>query len=297
MAEPVMTTVEHMDRTHALLPAGETILAARQTGLYQIDEAGAARNRFRDWLPGQNLPALALASDSRAGLLLAGIPGGVTRSHDGGSSWDAAPFRLPPPLVTCLAPVLDISSADCILAGTLQDGVFRSSDAGMTWRAASHGLFDHSVNCLALSPDFSEDGIVYAGTGSGIYRSDNGGKLWRDLPMPADNETVLSLALSANFADDGALYAGTEGHGLLRSNDGGNSWTRLLACQAEINAILLAASDSLIIQVDDRVLHSSDDGANWREILPGGVDCLTIGDHAQQLVVALADGGIRRVGL
>ncbi len=292
-----MTAIERMERTHALLLAGETVFAARQTGLYALGETGHARNLFRGWQPDQDLPALALARDSRDGLLLAGIPGGAARSQDGGLSWDAVAFRAPPPLVTSLAPVNDISSADCILAGTFQDGVFRSSDAGKTWRATSHGLFDHNVNCLALSPNFSDDGIAYAGTGSGIYRSENGGKLWRDLSMPADDETVLSLALSPNFRDDGAIYAGTEAHGLLLSNDGGHTWACLLECAAEVNAILLLADGSLFIQLDDRVLRSGDGGANWREMMPGGVDCLALNESDNRLILALADGGLKSLAL
>ena len=146
-----MTSIDLMERTHALLQAGGTLYAARQSGLYQIGEAGGAQRLALRGLPDDERPILALACDSSASLLLAGVHGGVARSADGGGNWEAAPFRAPPPLVTCLA-LLPDSDANTILAGTYEDGVFRSTDGGATWRAHNHGLFDHSVNCLALSP-------------------------------------------------------------------------------------------------------------------------------------------------
>ena len=289
-----MAAVELMNRTHALFLAGGTIYAARHTGLYQVAENGEAQNLFQRGLPDEDLPALAIAVDSAADLLFAGINGGVARSADGGQSWALIPFRAPPPLTICLAYCPDYAGAGVILAGTYEDGIFRSTDGGQSWRATNHGLFDHSVNCLTLSPDVADDVIVYAGTCSGIYRSDNGGKLWQDMRMPAGDETVLSLALSHNGAD---IYAGTEGHGLLRSADGGESWERLLETEGDVNAIALAEDGSLVAQVDDAVLSASTGSGNWTEIIAGSVDCLLLDAEGGQLVLALSDGSLRREAL
>ena len=289
-----MTAVDLMERTHALIRAGDMIYAARQTGLYRIHADGAAANLYRSWSLGENLTTLAVALDGSAGLMLAGIHGGVARSTDGGRGWDAVAFRAPPPLVTCLAPTRAFNDAGWVLAGTFEDGVFRSTDGGKTWRASNHGLFDHSVNCLAPAPDCAADGIVFAGTSSGLYRSENGGKLWRDLRMPAGDEMVLSLALSP---DGAALYAGAEAHGLLRSTDGGESWERLLETEGAVNALAAAADGTLFAQVNDAALRSSDGGASWREIAAEGVDCLLLDETGGQLILALSDGRLRREAL
>ncbi len=285
-----MSTTELMNRTQALAVAGDIAYAARQDGLHRVDAGGAAQNLYKSWRPDHDLPTAAVAHDAASGLLLAGINGGVARSADGGANWEARPFRSPPPLVTCLALSPDFATDGCALAGTFEDGCFGSSDGGRTWRAQNHGLFDHSVFCLALSPRFSEDGRVYAGTSSGIYRSDNGGRLWRDLLMPAGDETVLSLALSV----DGALYAGTEAHGLLRSADAGETWETLLAADGAINGLALARNGAIIAQVDDSVLTSFDAGASWNTIVAEGVDCLALAADEDALVLAMAEGGLRR---
>lgn len=283
-----MTIMDRPEQTNSLLALGATIYAARQTGLHRIGADGEAWNLYQRWLPNQELPTLAIAA---AGvLLLAAINGGVARSEDGGSNWEARQFRAPAPLATCLALSPAFEADGCALAGTFEDGVFRSSDGGQTWRAANHGLFDHSVYALALSPSFADDGVAFAGTGSGLYRSENGGSLWQDLIMPAGDETILSLALS----DCGALYAGCEAHGLLRSKDGGATWRTLLEADGAVNGVTLAASGAIMAQVDDGVLHSTDEGASWSEAAAANVDCMALGADGESLVLALADGRVIR---
>ena len=286
-----MPAIDVMDRTNGLLAEGDAIYAARQTGLYRIGAGGDAQNLYQTWLPDQKLPTLAIAADRD--LLLAGINGGVARSEDGGAGWKAHHFRAPAPLVTCLALSPACADDGCVLAGTLEDGVFRSTDGGVSWRAVNHGLFDHSVYTLALSPRFATDGIAYAGTGSGIYRSENGGRLWWDVTMPSGDETVLSLALSAS----GALYAGCETHGLLRSNEAGDSWETLLETEGAVNAVALARGGAIIAQVDDGVVLSRAEGAGWSEVVAANVDCMALADDADSLLLALADGSIRQLNL
>ncbi len=284
-----MTAINTVERTNSLLVAGDAVYAARQSGLFRFGAVADEQNLFRSWLPGEDVPTLAVAADRD--LLLAGINGGVARSLDSGASWTAHPFRAPAPLVTCLALSPCFESDGCALAGTFEDGVFRSTDGGESWRAVNHGLFDHSVYALTLSPSFATDGIAYVGTGSGIYRSENGGTLWWDLIMPAGDETVLSLAL----AENGALIAGCETHALLRSCDAGESWETLLETNGAVNALALARDGALIAQVDDGLLLSRDDGASWSELAAENVACMALDAEGDTLLVAMADGSMRQL--
>ncbi|MCY4064311.1 MAG: hypothetical protein OXG53_18215 [Chloroflexi bacterium] len=286
-----MTAINTIERTNSLLAAGEIVYAARQSGLYRIGAAADERNLYHAWLPGEEVPTLAIAAVDD--LLLAGINGGVARSEDGGASWKALQFREPAPLVTCLALSPAFEGDGCVLSGSFEDGVFRSTDGGRSWRAVNHGLFDHSVYALALSPRFAIDGIAFVGTGSGVYRSENGGRLWWDVKMPSGDETVLSLALAA----DGALYAGCETHGLLRSSDGGESWEALLETDGAVNALALANRGAIVAQVDDSLLQSRDDGESFSELAAENVDCIALADDGVTLLMAMADGRIRRTAL
>ena len=265
------------ERTHALMPDGETVLAARQSGLYRLFGNGESKNLFADWDLGQDLPALAIGK--MTGQILVGSQGGIALSNDGGDSWAFKPFRAPPPLVTCLA--LDENS---LLAGTYEDGVFRSSDSGQTWQAVNHGLFDHCIFCL----EQAGDGVVFAGASSGLYRSDNGGRLWHDVAMPAGDESVLSLALA-----EGVIYAGTEQYGLLMSADDGANWRAIATPGGAVEQILISNGGGIAIQIDDALHISRDGGENWRALVESDIECLA--QEGNTLLLALADGSIQRL--
>lgn len=290
------------DRTHALVEGDSAVYVARQSGLYRLSgDDSIAQNLYQSWQPDQAVATMAVALSPEYGadgIIVAGINGGVARSADAGESWDALPFRSPPPLVTCLALSPSFRTDGIILAGAFEDGLFRSEDGGRSWRAFNFGLFDHNVYCLALSPRFADDDLAFIGTSSGIYRSENGGRFWRDLPLPSGDETVLSLAFSPQFKGDSTLFAGTEAHGLLRSSDGGATWRRLKAPLGAVNAIVaLAAADGslgLAAQIDEGAFTSGDNGGSWREMAAGDVQAAAAGRNGA-LLLGMADGSVRRV--
>ena len=76
-------SIETLERTNGLLATDDLIYAARQSGLHRLTADGDnSRSLFESWLPGQDVPTLAIAAYGE--LLMAGIKGGVARSADGG---------------------------------------------------------------------------------------------------------------------------------------------------------------------------------------------------------------------
>jgi len=103
---------------------------------------------------------------------------------------------------------------DAIYVGT-GDGVFRSSDAGERWESISQGMPDTNVQSLLLG----SNGILYAGTGSGVMERAPGGA-WR-----ASDRGMLFPSVRALLVDPRrGLFAGTQGSGLFRSKDAGETW-------------------------------------------------------------------------
>src|SRR5258706_11252229 len=90
--------------------------------------------------------------------------------------------------VTALA--VDPTNASIVYAGGAQGGVWKSTDAGATWTPLTDGQASLAIGSLAIDPN--NPSVVYAGTGEQNYSSDS--------------------------------YYGA---GILKSTDGGNSWTRL----------------------------------------------------------------------
>jgi photosystem II stability/assembly factor-like uncharacterized protein len=206
----------------------------------------------------------------------------------------------PPPTVSDIVVSPNFAYDSVVLAGTMEDGVFRSADGGRTWSRWNFGLLDLNVICLAISPNFAEDDTLYAGTESGIFRSANGGRAWREVEMPFGFEPVLSLALSPNYGQDGTLFAGSESHGLWRSCDEGESWTRLgeSAIDDIINDIVLSPNypeqPDILVAMAEALLISRDGGETWSQ-WEGG----TIAEHGVAGVIApagLSEGSPLLVG-
>ncbi|MCL7451825.1 MAG: hypothetical protein M8467_02125 [Anaerolineae bacterium] len=118
-----------------------------------------------------------------------------------------------------------------ILAGTT-GGIFRSHDLGVSWSMSSDGLTHPHVRWLAHHPDYS--GVVLAGTEpAAIYLSRDDGQNWQECPEVAElrDEHGWYLPYSPEagcvrgFAFHGQrCYAAVEQGGLLRSDDGGDTW-------------------------------------------------------------------------
>lgn len=166
--------------------------------------------------------------------------------------------------VRCLA-----ADDGAVFAGTRDRGVFRSDDNGRTWAAA--GLNGQRVRSLAAG-----GGAVYAGTREPrIHVSVQGGRGWRPLArfpafrswwwvQPAEKPYRPSYVSAIAVTPRGTILAGIEACAVIRSDDGGASWSghrrgALRDCH-ELHVvggrIFEAGSGGLAV--------SDDDGRSWR---------------------------------
>lgn len=82
--------------------------------------------------------------------------------------------------------------------------------------------------------------MVFAGTPDGLARSTDGGSQWGRLGGNGLDEHayVESVAVSPNFSQDRTLFVSARGQGLLRSRDGGDSFSIVGASLIENNTLL-----------------------------------------------------------
>lgn len=163
-------------------------------------------------------------------------------------------------------------------------GLIRSADAGETWEILSLGD-EADLHVLRLA-----HGSVYAwdaGTGRVMVSADDG-RTWevrstldlRDLAVDPENPEVL--------------LAATE-QGLLRSSDGGRSWTA--APGAPAVAVLTWTGTSLYgVTADGVVHHSADGGTTWtaRGTVDGEPEALAADDRdgEERIYVAVSPGTV-----
>ena len=135
--------------------------------------------------------------------------------------------------VCCLA--ADPPNPHVLYAGTKGKGVLRSDDGGKTWRSV--GLAGRIVKALAVSR--TQPGTVYAGTKPALlFVSRDGGASWTELASfrripsrwfwfsPAEKPfTAYVQAIALSPADSRTIVVGIEAGAVVRSSDGGQTWS------------------------------------------------------------------------
>jgi photosystem II stability/assembly factor-like uncharacterized protein len=136
--------------------------------------------------------------------------------------------------VRCLQ--ADPHHSGVIVAGTQGAGLLRSGDGGAAWEPA--GLQGQIVKSVAFSP--AEPGVLVAGAKPPmVFASRDGGATWAELEAfraipgrktwfsPAEPPgTAYVQGLAVSPTEPGVVLAGIEFGAVVRSDDGGQTWSR-----------------------------------------------------------------------
>ncbi|MCI0643490.1 MAG: hypothetical protein L0332_16355 [Chloroflexi bacterium] len=172
---------------------------------------------------------------------------------------------------------LDKVSPNIIYAGTFNAGALRSPDGGQTWETMDNGLPGNvSVQHFAVAPTLPT--LLYAGVRDQykIYRSDNGGASWQAMTPPyvywVDAIAVNPVIPTIVYAGIGIVDTPYGGH-VVRSTDGGNTWTQILPYYTVARSIVVDPQNHQILYVgrafQGGMLKSYDGGNSWQPINNG----------------------------
>ncbi len=181
-----------------------------------------------------------------------------------------------------------------VWAGGVGGGIWYTNDitvASPVWNKVDDFLANLAVTTLAQ--DATNPQNLYAGTGEGwfnadaiqglgIWQSTNGGTAWTQMASTNNNnfQSVQKIIAYTN-AGTNYLFAATRSNvggfgGLMRSTDGGASWTRILASgvgggSSNRGADIERGADgtlycSMGIFDTDGIYRSVDNGATWMKI-------------------------------
>lgn len=108
--------------------------------------------------------------------------------------------------------------------------------------------------------------VVYAATVGGIFRSADLGATWRGGGIGLQPSSTLAVAVDPGNAD--IAYAGTEGGGVFRTSDGGETWTPANGRDVELATASIAAI--AVDPGDRRLLYAATQGVGLFRSTSGG---------------------------
>ncbi|TSC56987.1 MAG: hypothetical protein G01um101418_19 [Parcubacteria group bacterium Gr01-1014_18] len=196
--------------------------------------------------------------------------GGVFRSTDRASTWEPRIFvdtvKNKPVTIantTILDMEFDPKNPDILFVGTGNKGGFKSSNAGEKWEA--FGPREGALNLIAISPKNSDE--MYIARGNSVFKTTDGGKNFSNIYAESRGVAITSLEL--DLLDSNRIYMGLADGALIRSTNGGVSWSIIKSAENRIEKIVIDPRDSKKIYVFTQskgIFKSIDFGANWIEI-------------------------------
>ncbi len=266
-----------------------------------LEQVYRSNDRGRTWAPVPDLDkraySFALGAD---GTHYVGLKGQVARSDDGGLHWTFFNNGLHPGTdvldLAVVSPVPSTGGGDKggVLYAAAWEGLYRSEDGGRTWVRRSEGLGDVEVDALA----WDGQGRLLAGTRMGLYRRASDADRWEPLPQGFPDRRVYVLERDPERR---VFYAGTD-KGLLRSDDGGQTWVEVtsgLTGRAMPDlAVDPQSPEHLYVRLKfERVYESWDGGQNWTarwEGLGAAREVISLDLGFSGLLIAGANDGLFR---
>ncbi|MFH1050750.1 MAG: T9SS type A sorting domain-containing protein [bacterium] len=207
----------------------------------------------------------------------------------------------------CIA--FDVENKNIINAGAASGGMWHSIDAGNSWMKTTPPNAIQSVGCVVQDKRQGMTNTWYYGTGellstidrkftrsmrmlsigNGIYKSTDNGASWNilestrfNVPTTLTNpfQGVWNIVVDNNNNDEDVVYAACFG-GIMRSTDGGGSWTRVLGDgqNMSFSSDIIKTSDGIFYASLSEItingnepsqfgIFRSTDGINWNNITP-----------------------------
>ena len=254
---------------------------------------------------------------------------GIYKSTDGGENWTNMGLRDSEHIARILVDPKDGNTVYACATGHLwndnaERGVYKTTDGGKSWNKVLAGKND-STGCAMLSMSPLEPKTVYAtmwdfrrqgwtfrsgGEGSGIFKSTDGGDHWTEVTdanskgLPAKPYGRIAIAVAPSNPQVVYAMIESKASALYRSNDAGNSWTKLDASQYMVwrpfyfaNIIVDPKDPEKLFKPDLVLLMSVNGGKSFSPVSGGAhgdFHAVWIDPGDSNIVYAGDDGGLWR---
>ena len=177
---------------------------------------------------------------------------GLRRSTDGGDTFPRAGDQIP---ILDFHDVAVIPGPPKTVFCVVNDDVWISTDDGVAWNAVGaqqnfpdFGIPDdhrgrkNSPRSMAVKPD--DSGVVFVALGDStpgrtgtVMRSKDAGKTWESLPLPTPPNSAM-WRVHMQPMNPNTMFAASRYGYLYRSEDGGDSWTKLWREFSEVSSMV-----------------------------------------------------------
>jgi photosystem II stability/assembly factor-like uncharacterized protein len=261
------------------------VFASACSGIYRSDSAGAAWVKIHG-IPGTHRRTHIIAEDPRdSDTIYAGTTLGLFKSPDGGKTWRHLSFEQ----VNWM--VFDPGEPRTLYLATEYAGILKSLDSGETFRPVNTGFANHRLSQITSDGKRLYASSTYEGLYGGVFVSTDGGLEWS---LSANEEALLGRNLHSLTASPsgGTIVFGASEDAILKSADGGKTWSalpapRLLpgkghlvaanAGRTRIHALRAVALDLdkaklvLFAGTDAGLFRSSNLGTTWEQVKAAGL--------------------------
>ncbi|MEM7482120.1 MAG: glycosyl hydrolase [Acidobacteriota bacterium] len=155
---------------------------------------------------------------------------------------------------------------DVYYFGATGGGVWKTENGGTDWRNISDGFFGGSIGAVSVSQ--WDPNVIYVGGGEktvrgnvshgdGVWKSVDAGKTWENIGL-TDSRHIPRIRIHPKNPDRvyvaalGHLYGPNDERGVYRSDDGGETWQRVLYVSEHAGAV-----DLVMDPTNPRVLYAS----------------------------------------
>ena len=241
-------------------------IGAVNGGVWKSEDYGRTWNPIFDDQPTQSIGAIAVASSDPNVIYVGSGEGlhrpdlsvgnGIYKSIDAGKTWTHLGLQNANQIP---ALAVDPHNPDRLFAAVLgrpygpseDRGVYRSTDGGKTWQKVLYKDQNTGASDVEIDPSNPdtiyaglwenregpwEDNNQFQGSGGGLFKSTDGGNTWRQLKggLP-ENLSQINVAIApsqpnrlyaALSTTDKIEYGTGAGLGFLRSDDGGETWSK-----------------------------------------------------------------------
>ena len=192
--------------------AGRIVYAATQERgiLWSTDDA--------TWTAGNGLSGrvASVAAHPDGETVFAGAEEAIYISRDRGRNWEVLSTDVGLGKTTGL--IIDSTNPQVMYAAKQGQGVYRSVDGGLSWQLGNSGLTSRTTFDLDLHPQ--NPSVLYVTTTDGVFQSVDAGVNWARLETPA-----RTTELDIDPTNPDRMIVTTAESGILRSLDGGQTWT------------------------------------------------------------------------